>query len=276
MNKKFIRILSLVLSVMMLFSCAVVASAEGEGTDAPAVTEKITVTVRVEGLLKQLAKKNVVIDKSSTVKAVIDAAAVNVVYELDSTTDIYAVKEEVEGTYSEWQYAVDGVIKTDAIDTVRLENNCEIVLYNASPDAVFPAINADELVTTGVILFTGTDKNGAVAPIKDLKVEWETKTGEKVFTTDNAGKIYLLEDEFTKGKHDIEISKLNDYNVPAVVRLDKNTEIDVPEFEGGDQTEKTLFEQVYDFLYDILKGVIDVWTFYFKAIIGLFGVGGEQ
>ena len=272
MNKKFARVLSFILSVMMIFSCAIVASADGAPID-----ERITVTVRVEGLTKQLDKKTVVTDKSSTVKSIIDAAEVNVVYEMNSVTDIYAVKGETEATYSEWQYAVNGAIKTDAIDALRIDESCEIVLYNASPDAVFPTVDAEEVELSGVITFTGKDKDGVVAPIKDLKVQLETKSGDKVFTTDKSGKIYLSEEDLQKSgtsySHDIAISKTNDYNVPVVVRLDKNAEVEIPEYNGTSQSDRTLFEQVYDFLYEILKGVIDVWVFYLSAIGGLFGIG---
>ena len=68
MNKKFIRIMSVLLSVMVLFSCAISASA----------AEKINVTVRVEGISKNLADKELVVDKNSTVKEVIDAAMLDV------------------------------------------------------------------------------------------------------------------------------------------------------------------------------------------------------
>ena len=64
MNKKFIRLMSVLLSVMVLFTCAISASA----------AEKIDVTVRVEGIDKNLADKELIVDKSSTVKDVIDAA----------------------------------------------------------------------------------------------------------------------------------------------------------------------------------------------------------
>lgn len=264
MNKKFMRIISVILSVMMIFSCVITASAE----ETPS-TERIKVTVRVEGLSKQLAKVTVFADKSSTVKEIVDAASVKAVY--DDSLDIVSVKDEAEKSTSQWQYAVNGAIKTAAIDTVTIEGDAEIVLFNATSDAVMPSINAEDVELTGVITITGTDKNGASAPVADATVTWKINTTVKSFVTDAAGKIYLAEADITSGKHDITVSKVNQYNVPVVVRLDEGAEVDVPEFEEGEVTEKTLFEQVYDFLYSIFKGIIEVWVFYITAIGGLFG-----
>jgi autonomous glycyl radical cofactor GrcA len=106
MNKKFIRLMSVILSVMVLFSCAVSASAE-EGTE-PAPAEKIDVTVRVEGVDKNLADKEIIVDKNSTVKAVIDAASLDVLYAEDGVT-IKSVKGGFE--YSELPVVVRYFIK---------------------------------------------------------------------------------------------------------------------------------------------------------------------
>ncbi len=268
MNKKFVRLVSVLLSVMVLFACAFTVSAE-EGT-TPAPAEKIDVTIRVEGLSKTLADKEIVVDKSSTVKAVIDAANIDVVYAEDSLT-IKSVKGESTVTSSQWQYAVDGAIKMDAIDTYKLEDDAEIVLFNASTDAVMPSYNADEVAISGVITFTGTDKAGVVAPISGLTVKWETKSGDIKYTTDADGKIYLAQDALNAGKHTVEISKVNAYSVPTVVRFNAGTEIEVPELEDVEKEVKTLFEQIYDFLYSIFKGFVEVWSFYINAIVGLFG-----
>ena len=267
MNKKFISILSLILSVMMVFSCAVVASAEGD----EAVKEKISVTVRVEGLSKQIAKKTISVDASSTVKFIIDSANLDVVYETDSLK-IKSVKTEAAVTGSEWQYAVNGVIRTEAIDSLVVAENSEIVLFNASTNAVFPKVNTDEIELLGVMTFIGTDKNGVQAPIADAAIKWEVDYAMNSYTTDKDGKIFLTQDELESGKHSIEISKLDEHNIPVVVRFDKNAEIDVPKFEAADKDGMSFFEQVYDFLYSILKGVIEVWAFYLGAIAKLFGI----
>ncbi len=268
MNKNFVRLISVLLSVMMFFTCAVATSAE-EGT-APAPQEKIEVSIRVEGLTKTLADKEVVIDKLSTVKAVIDAAGIDVVYAEDLIT-IKSVKGEAEVATSKWQYAVDGAIKTAAINAYALDKDAEIVLFNATEDAVMPSIVADEIAVSGVIQFNGTDKNGVTAPISGATIKWETKSGNATYTTDKAGKVYLTQAELSKGDHTVEISKLNVYDVPEVVRFDAGTEIEVPEVEDTVNAPKTLFEEIYDLLYSILKGVVEVWKFYINAIIGLFG-----
>ncbi len=273
MNKKFIRLMSVLLSVMVLFSCAVSASAE-EGAE-PAPAEKIDVTVRVEGIDKNLADKEIIVDKLSTVKAVIDAANIDVLYAEDGVT-IKSVKGEGEKITSKWQYAVDGVIKTAAVDTCVLEDDAEIILFNATENAVIPSINAEDIELSGVITFTGLDKNGVSAPIAGATITWEVGFGTKTYTTDKDGKIYLTPDELKKGDHTVEISKVNEYKVPEVVRFNAGEEVEVEEYKGENKPSKTLFEEVYDFLYSILKGVVEVWTFYINTFLGLFGFGGNN
>lgn len=266
MNKKLVRVLSILLSSMVFFGCVLTVSAEE--TETP-VVETIKVSVRVEGLTKTLADKEVEVDKSSTVKSIIDAARLDVVYGDDGTT-IKSVKSESTATTSVWQYAVGGSIRPEAIDAYTVEEKTEIVLFNASYDAVMPSFNADEVALSGVIIFMGTDKAGTIAPISGATITWETKNGNVTYKTDADGKIYITQDNLAVGKHTVKISKVNASNVPTVVRFDAGTEVEVNEVDSDNTGNKTVFEQVYDFLYAILKGVVDVWIFYIKTIIGLF------
>lgn len=269
MNKKLVRFVSVLLSVMMIFACALSVSAEEAGAETPAPVEKINVTIRVEGLTKTLADKEVRVEKSSTVKEIIDAANLDVVYADDSLV-IKSVKGESAVTASVWQYAVGGTIKMDAIDAYKVEEKTEIVLFNAAANAVMPSYNADEIALSGVITFTGTDKTGAVAPIEGATITWETRSGDVTYKTDAAGKVYLPQEVLKAGRHSVKISKVNESNVPTVVRFTAGTEIEVPELEDIKGEEKPFFDQVYDFFYSILKGVVEVWAFFINAIIGLF------
>lgn len=222
MNKKFIRLVSIMLSVMVLFSCMLTVSAE-EGEAAEPV-EKIKVSIRVEGLEKTLADKEISVDKGSTVQSILDTAALDVTYTAEGA--VASVKGESTVTSSQWQYAVDGAIKTDAVSAYIVENDAGIILFNATQDAVIPSFDAEEVEISGVIKFEGTDKTGAKAPIANATVKWETKSGYVTYTTDKDGKIYLPQDVLTKGDHTVEISKTNAYGVPMVVRFDAGTEIE--------------------------------------------------
>ncbi|MBR3589086.1 MAG: hypothetical protein IKL16_05940 [Clostridia bacterium] len=271
MNKKFTRVISAILSVMMIFACAVTASAEEGTTPAPAA--KIEVEIRVEGLSKTLAEKEIEVDKLSTLKAAIDAAALDVVYAEDGLT-IKSVKGEAEVTTSKWQYAVNGVIRTDKLNACVLENDAEVILYNATEDAVIPSFDATDVATGGVVVFNGTDKAGNVAPIKGATVTWQTSLlSSSTYTTDSKGRILISDTaELYEGEHDVSIMKTNAYDVPEIVRMD-DMEVNVPKLENvGSGENKTLFEEIYDFFYSILKGVVEVWGFYINAILGLFGL----
>lgn len=268
MNRKFIRLVSVLLSAMVLFSCVLTVSAEEGETPAPA--EKIEVEIRVEGLEKTLADKEIKVASSSTVKDVLEAAALDVTYTADGA--IASVKGESTVTTSVWQYAVDGVIKTEAPSSCKVEKDAEIIVFNATADAVIPSFNAEEIEISGVITFVGTGKAGTKAPIANATVKWETKSGFVSYTTDADGKVYLAQDVLTEGDHTVEISKKNSYGVPMVVRFDAGTDIEVDELEDNVSQSKTLFEEIYDFFYSILKGVVEVWGFYLDAILGLFGI----
>ncbi len=262
MNKKFIRVISLLLSVMVIFTCAVSASAEEP--------EKIEVSIRVEGLDKTLANKEVKVAKDSTVKDVLETAALDVTYTAEGK--VASVKGEAVVTSSQWQYAVDGVIKSEDVSACKVADDADIVLFNATSDAVIPSFNADEIELSGVITFVGTNKSGAKAPIVGAEIKWETKSGFATYTTDKDGKIFLAQDVLTEGDHTVEIMKKNAYGVPQIVRLEAGTEIEVDEIEEGEKEVTTLFDDIYNFFYSIFKGIVEVWGFYLNAILGLFGV----
>ena len=223
MNKKFIRLVSIMLSVMVLFSCALTVSAEEAETPAP--VEKVEVSIRVEGREKTLADKEIKVDKASTLASALEAAALDVTYTAEGA--IASVKGESTVTSSQWQYAVDGEIKTVAASSYTVDKDIEVILFNATADAVLPSFDAEEIEISGVITFVGTGKAGVKAPIADAEVKWETKSGYATYTTDKDGKIYLPQDVLTKGDHTVEISKKNAYGVPTVVRFDAGTEVEV-------------------------------------------------
>lgn len=263
MNKKFIRVISLLLSVMVLFTCAISVSAEE-------TTEKIEVSIRVEGIEKTLANKEVKVDKDSTLKDVLETAALDVTYTAEG--QIASVKGEAVKTSSQWQYAVDGAIRSEDVAAYKLTADADVVVFNATQDAVIPSFSADEIELSGVITFVGTNRAGVKAPIIDAEVKWETKSGFSTYTTDKDGKIYLSQDVLTKGDHTVEIMKKNAYGVPQIVRFDAGTEIEVEEVEANKKENLTMFEEIYNFFYSIFKGVVEVWSFYINAILGLFGV----
>ncbi len=275
MNKKFIRVISLILSVMMIFACAVTASAD----DSTTAAEKIKVTIRVEGVKKNLAKEEINVEKLSTVKDAIDAAKLDVVYAEDGTT-ITSVKGEETVKTSKWQYAVNNVIVKDKVNACVLKENAEIILYNATEDAVIPLVNAEDAATGGVVTFYSKDKDGKEIGISGATIKWEK--GKNLlgisefaeYTTDSKGRILISDaTQLGSGDHAVEITKTNAYDVPEIVRME-NFKAVVPSLdavEGGET--KTLFEEIYDFLYSILKGVLEVWSFYLNAIVGILGGG---
>lgn len=265
MNKKIIKILSIVLSFIMLFGTALTVGAEGE---TPAPTEKVTVRIRVEGLSKNLTEKVLTFDKNITLKDLILNANLNAVISDDGKSINSVMLEGASTLGSVWGYAVDGVIGKETVDNYIVTKDINLVLYNATPDAVMPEVKYDEVETTGVVEFIGTDKDGNKAPIANASIIWNGEA--RAEKTDSDGKIYLGKDEIKKGDYSVQISCVNENNIPKVVRFDKNAEVEIDDVKDKDSSDKNIFERAYDFLYSILKGVIEVWAFYIKALIGLF------
>ncbi len=265
MNKKLVKALSIVLSAMMIFSFSVTGFA---------ASSDVEVSIRVEGLTKCLAEKEIDVATASTVKDIITAGNIDAILAEDGIT-INSVKGESAVEGSKWQYAIDGKIVTETIDAYVVEKDIELVIFNASENAVMPSYKTDDLATGGVIEFIGTDKNGTEAPIEGATITWEVADSTQDYLTDKNGKIYLGIDALEKGDHDVQIKRVNADKIPTVVRFADDMEIEVPKIEEGDGSSKSFFENVYDFFYSIFKGVVEVWAFYIKAILSLFGVSSE-
>lgn len=260
MNKKLVRVLSVVLSVVMLFSFAVVAGAK----DTKARSK---VVVRAEGITKYLDSDYMYISGATSLKEILEEIDLDVVFAEDSDA-IISVENEEATEFSKWQVAVDGAIVTADFDEYIINEDSNVVVYNAAEDAVVPQIDDSELASTGVLVFNGIDKNGNSAPISGLKVVWDGKN----YTTDKDGKIYLSLEQLEKGDHEVSISKVNSNKVPSVIRLAPETTIEVGEIETGNNGELSTFDEIYNFFYDIFKGIIDVWVFYLTEIGKLLGI----
>ncbi len=262
MNKKLVKVLSVVLAVICMFSFAVTGFA---------AEDSYKVSIRVEGLEKQLAKKTYNAGANSTIKEIILACGIDAVL-TDDGLSIKSVKGEETKAASKWQYAVDGKIETAAISDYIVEKNIELVVFNATEDAVMPSFNAEDIATGGIIEFIGLDKNGTEAPIAGATIVWEVKDSTQNFKTDEKGKIYLPVDALEKGDHDIQISKVNADEIPTVVRFDNDMEIEVPEVETGSDGQTSFFDQIYNFFVSIFRGVVEVWGFYITEIAKLLNI----
>ena len=74
-------------------------------------------------------------------------------------------------------------------------------------------------------------------------------------------------EQYTGAKHVIPVGNGTDALQIALMTLGL-----VEELEDVQKEEKSFFDQIYDFFYSILKGVVEVWGFYINAILGLFGI----
>ncbi len=260
MNNKLVRVLSIVLSVVMLCSFAVVASAKD--TKATGL-----VPVIVEGLSETLEQDTRLLTSEKSLRAFLES--LDYVVFAEGSDAIVSVKDELATENSKWQVAVNDVIVTSAFSDFVVDGDDKVVIFNAAEDAVIVSFDKTELESAGILVFNGTDKNGNTAPVAGLKVVWDDKN----FTTDKDGKIYLSKDNLEAGAHTVSVSKLNANKVPAVVRITADA-IYVEEVEAEEKEEITKFDEIYKFFYDIFQGFVDVFMFFVTAIGGLLGIGG--
>lgn len=257
MNKKFLRVMGIILSVVMLFSFAVVANA---------ATGKVT--VRVEGIEGYINSASKYITSARTLKDILKEIDVDVVF-ADNSDEIISVEGEAATDNSKWHVLVNSAFVTSDFSSYIIDGETVIVLCNAAEDVVCPQIEDGELASSGILTFNGIDKNGDVAPLAGLKVIWDNATS---FTTDKDGKIYIPIEYLEKGDHEIAISKVNADKVPTVVRLAKGETVNVGEIDLEEKEEESSFQGIYDFFYSIFKGIVEVWAFYLSAIAGLLGI----
>ena len=256
-NKKLAKILSLFLATLFIFGAFGGVSVNAADT--------VTVRLRVEGRSGNLTDKNVPVSAGSTVKQIIDSA-ITVTYVPD-TNEIDTVQNEVSLANSSWQYAVNGVIKTAAVDSVVINENCEIVLFNGTTDCVYPVIDSTDFSSTGVLVFKGVNSSGTTAPIVGAFVKLGSGSNATSYVTDSEGKIYMSKADFKEGTYPIQITAVSS-SVPTVVRFAADQTVKIEKNESQD-TPKTVFDKVYDFVYSILRGILDGWGFYFKEAVAL-------
>lgn len=232
--KMFKKSLSVILAIIMIFSCVAVVSFAGNDTK--------TVSLRIEGVKECLYYGDVAIDGETTVLDVIKKAdesdktlSVTVVPSLygDYITSINGI---TAGSYTAikwdgWSYRVDGTEPSVGVSKYTVSGGESIVMYYADPwntGIQYPIINTDKL-SDGEISFTSLDtvfdsetfeSTQKECPVTGYTLIWGVGNKKLEITPDENGVCKIPFKYLTLGKHSVQIEKYDEATgLPTVLRL---------------------------------------------------------
>lgn len=243
--KIFKKSLSVILALVMIFSCMAVVSFAANDTK--------TVSLRIEGIKDCLYYGDVAVNGETTVLDVIkqadeadDTLSVTVV---DSKYGDYitAINGITAGSYTlvkwdGWSYMVDGKSPDVGVSAYTVSGGESIVLYYADPwntGMQHPIINTDKL-SDGEISFTSIDTvyEGFTSTEKECAVTgytltWGTGSKKIELTPDENGVCKIPYKYLTLGKHTVQIEKYDEKTgLPTVLRYAPDFSVTIGLFDA--------------------------------------------
>lgn len=213
-------------------------SAYNKGSDITIGKNSKTISLRIEGISENLfyddEYKVTYNGDTITVLDAIDQAigednytALNSYYGGKYIAEINGEEENTFGgdAYDSWQYRVNGESTYETIDTHKLSNKDEIVVYFGGLNSQYPKTPIITYENNKVVIeFTadGYDDNWNVVlnPIVDAIVS----INNEEYITDEEGKIYIPYNEISNDEYRLQIEKYdtvkkNNKYLPLVIRL---------------------------------------------------------
>lgn len=245
--KMFKKSLSVILAVIMIFSCMTVVSFAANDTK--------TVSLRIEGVKECLYYGNVAIEGETTVLDVIkkadkadDTLSVTVVPSIygDYITSINGI---TAGSYTTlkwdgWSYRVNGTEPSVGVSAYTVSGGETIVMYYADPwntGMQYPTINTKNL-SNGEISFTSIDSvfdyDSFVTVEKECAVTgytliWGSGNKKIEITADENGVCKIPYKYLTMGKHSVQIEKYDEKTgLPTVLRFAPDFTVEIGLFDA--------------------------------------------
>lgn len=265
--KNLKKSLSVILSAMMLFMCLVLPAVAAE--------EKITVTLRVEGIKACLYYGKVTLDAGSTaldalIRADEDSNELTVTV-TDGQFGAYvsAVNGENEKTFSGWDgwlYRINDTEPQLSAAQQKISSGDSVVFYYGDPYGIgmqYPVINTEKL-REGMISFTSTDTAydenwnpvECENTVMDYTLTWGYGNGKTVTVIPDENGVCTIEKEYlTNETHSVQIERYAENGCPTVLRL-------APDFTVGEKTTSNFFRQLFEKLKDFFSRLAD----FFKNI----------
>lgn len=234
--KTRVKILSVSLVAMLVSASAISAFAEE--------TNKISVSLRIEGVDSCLLDANYDVSEGSTAADLIKYA--------DELSDDITVKGVEDGYITDvngeaagqfggwdgWNYCVNEAAPNVGVGDFTLSENDTVVLYYGDYPCFIPQMDKSALDSEGKITFTAqsTEYDDNWNPIvSTIPLEGMTVTfDDSQYITDENGTITLSDSDFTSGKHSLQVEKKNPNGAPAVLRYPENYNVTLVKSVFGD------------------------------------------
>lgn len=248
LTKKFMLLL---LSTLFLITAS-------SGSAVLAADKTMSVTIRIEGTEKNLFYETQDIPYTDTLtlqKALsyIDTQEKDLtITGVDAAyiTDINGDTAGKFGGWDGWLYTVNGEAASVGIDSLKLNDGDNIVLYYGDPFGVgmqYPVADTSD-IKEGKIRFTSSDTTYdadykatvAVNPVVGATVTWSNGVKSTDYITDKEGVIILDKADLTSGAHAVQISKIGDAGIPLVLRYAPDYTIFINEDSTTAQNTTTL------------------------------------
>lgn len=210
--------------------------------------KQMSVTVRIEGINENLYYNTLDIPYTSE-----NLTVQNALMYVDEQSDdititgadigwITAVNDDKQGTFGGWDgwlYTVNGISPYDTVDTYKLSDGDNIVLYYGDPYGVgmqYPEVD-DSKIDDGILTFVShdtiydADYNPTVVtnPVADANIEFGIDDNETIMlTTDKNGSVTIDKRHLTAGNHFIAIKKESENGIPLVLRFAPDFTIAIP------------------------------------------------
>lgn len=243
--KKVQKTLSFIMAVIMLVGCCSVM--------AFAADDKITVSLRIEGVSECIYYGNVTVESNASVLDVIKTAdasddKLTVTIEPSVFGDyIKAVNGVIAGSYTPvefdgWLCRVNGIAPNVALGKWTASIGDEIVLYYGEPYGIgmqYPVMNASN-ASQGEITFTSTDTvyEGwtpveKVNTVTDYTLIWGYNGKTVKITPDENGVCKVPYKYLTLGSHSVQIERYDaETGLPTVLRLSPDTSVTIGFFDA--------------------------------------------
>ncbi len=230
-----------IISVAMAFTLASTSALTAFAAD----TEKMTVNLRIEGINICYLNEAFEVDKGSTVAELIllaDKLSDEISVEGADSGYVTEVNGDPAGCYGGWDgwnYIVNNNTPSVSISDYTLSDDDSVVLYFSDYPSFIARINTSDLTSKGEISFTAEKIDydpidfspiTSIIPLDDMTVFFD----EKEYVTDANGRITISVDDYSVGKHSLQIDKRSYKGAPCVLRYADDFTVEIYETPFGD------------------------------------------
>lgn len=189
-----------------------------------------TVSVRVEGLTENIIHYSAVdvtgdgtrfLTVYDAVTQALTAKGIDYVANNGYISSIGGQKAGAGGGWDGWCYLLNGVT-AGGMASKSIKNGDDIlVYYGYSPGYGTDRVSLSSALTNGILTLTVTKQT---TPVSGVTVHWD---GTDLGTTNESGQIIVPADKAVVGAHTVQISMVDEKNIPTIIRFAPNTKVTI-------------------------------------------------